>query len=60
MRFFSPLRSAQNDIPDYLTFARGLVTTSRLSKYMLVNTLDSDMIILQMGLRSQHNIIKLL
>ena len=26
MRFFSPLRSAQNDIPDFLTFARGLLT----------------------------------
>ncbi|WP_334756968.1 hypothetical protein [Nostoc sp.] len=24
MRFFSPLRSAQNDIPDFGTFARGL------------------------------------
>ena len=56
MRFFSPLRSAQNDIPDFLTFATGLVTILRLSKYILVNTLDSDMIILKMGLRSQHNI----
>ncbi|MEH1903863.1 MAG: HAMP domain-containing sensor histidine kinase [Nostoc sp.] len=27
MRFFSPLRSAQNDIPDFGTFARGLMQT---------------------------------
>jgi hypothetical protein len=26
VKFFSPLRSAQNDIPDFLTFARGVLT----------------------------------
>ncbi|MBN3896404.1 MAG: DUF4360 domain-containing protein [Nostoc sp. NOS(2021)] len=28
VRFLSPLRSAQNDIPDFLTFTRGLITFS--------------------------------
>ncbi|MEH1906003.1 MAG: hypothetical protein V7L04_32650 [Nostoc sp.] len=33
MRFFSPLRSAQNDIPDFGTFARGLMTLVLLSQW---------------------------